>query len=142
MMQKENIIDDYLAKPYWVVDILPKQVPQDSRGQYFTIEQYYLNPEQSERRCRQFSDLLIKLNCYEDMDVFHSSEQWVHNPHPQTLSDWVLEQKPLFIVMKAADTMIAINGDDTYMTLYNPSEELLPVISALATAEGLFLWKP
>ena len=141
-MQKENIIDDYLAKPYWVVDILPKQVPQDSRGQYFTIEQYYLNPEQSERRCRQFSDLLIKLNCYEDIDVFHSSEQWVHNPHPQTLSDWVLEQKPLFIVMEAADTMIAINGDDTYMTLYNPSEELLAVISALATAEGLFLWKP
>ena len=25
-------IDDYLEKPYWLIDILPKQVPANSRG--------------------------------------------------------------------------------------------------------------
>ena len=28
-------IEEYLNKPYWVIDILPKQVPADGRGQYF-----------------------------------------------------------------------------------------------------------
>ena len=36
------MIEEYLEKPYWVIDILPKQVPADSRGQYFEIEEYYL----------------------------------------------------------------------------------------------------
>ena len=29
---------ELLEKPYWVVDILPKQVPKDSAGQYFKLE--------------------------------------------------------------------------------------------------------
>ena len=28
-------IEEYLKKPYWVIDILPKQVSADSKGQYF-----------------------------------------------------------------------------------------------------------
>jgi hypothetical protein len=37
--------------------------------------------------------------------------------------------------------MIGINGDDTYMTLYHPTEELLQLLRLLVTAEGLFLWQ-
>ena len=33
-------IDDYLEKPYWVVDILPRQVPPNANGQFFRIEDY------------------------------------------------------------------------------------------------------
>ena len=29
-------IEEYLNKPYWVIDILPKQVSADGKGQYFT----------------------------------------------------------------------------------------------------------
>ena len=37
-----NQIDKLLNTPYWVIDILPAQVPKDSPGQYFTIEDYFL----------------------------------------------------------------------------------------------------
>ena len=36
------MIETLLRKPYWVIDILPGQVPEDSAGQYFAIEKYYL----------------------------------------------------------------------------------------------------
>lgn len=36
-------IEEFLEQPYYVMDILPKQVPADSGGQYFKVEQYYLN---------------------------------------------------------------------------------------------------
>ena len=120
-MNRKIIIDDYLEKPYWVIDILPKQVPADSRGQFFTIEQYFLSDEQAERRCRQFCNILMKLNCYEDIAVCGLSEEWVVNPHPVDLT---------------------INGDDIYMTVYNPDEALLHLLRPLAASEGLFLWKP
>ena len=141
-MNRKIIIDDYLEKPYWVVDILPKQVPADSRGQFFTIEQYFLNDEQTERRCRQFCNILMKLNCYEDIAVCGLSEEWTINPHPVDLEQRLLERKPLFVFIEASDALLTINGDDIYMTVYNPDEALLQLLRPLAAAEGLFLWKP
>ncbi len=35
-------MDELLEQPYWIVDILPKRVPKDSLGQYFTIEDFFL----------------------------------------------------------------------------------------------------
>ena len=31
-------LDEIMEKPYWIIDILPKQVPGNSPGQYFKIE--------------------------------------------------------------------------------------------------------
>ena len=141
-MNRKIIIDDYLEKPYWVVDILPKQVPADSRGQFFAIEQYFLSDEQTERRCRQFCNILMKLNCYDDIAVCGLSEEWVVNPHPVDVEQWLLERKPLFVFIEASDALLTINGDDIYMTVYNPDEALLKMLGSLAASEGLFLWKP
>lgn len=35
-------IEELLEKPYWIIDILPKQVPKDSPGQYFAVEDFFL----------------------------------------------------------------------------------------------------
>ena len=31
-------IDELLETPYWIIDILPKQVSKDNPGQYFAVE--------------------------------------------------------------------------------------------------------
>ena len=72
-------IEEYLNKPYWVIDILPKQVPAD--------------------------------------------------------------KQMFYIILKSADVLIAVSGDYTYMTIYNPTEEVLELIGSLAGSEGLFLWR-
>lgn len=142
IMNPNIIIDEYLEKPYWVIDVLPKQVPANSRGQFFTIEQHFLSDKQAECRFRQFCNILTKLNCYEDIAVCDTSEGWALNPHPAELERWLLERKSLFVFIEASDAMITINGDDIYMTVYNPDEPLLTMLGVLATSEGLFLWKP
>ena len=72
-------IEEYLNKPYWVIDILPKQVPAD--------------------------------------------------------------KQMFYIILKSADVLITVSGDDTYMTVYNPTEEMLELIGSLAGSEGLFVWR-
>lgn len=141
-MEKDNIIDILLETPYWVIDILPKQVPADSSGQYFKIEDYYLKEPQIDVLNRRFSNLLLKLNCYEHISVFHSSGEWIDNPPPETLVQWLVKRKPLYVLLKSASAMIAIDGNEHYMTLYNSNEELLELVRALADSEGLFVWKP
>ena len=41
-MKVKKTIDELLQEPYWIIDILPGQVPKDSPGQYFAVEKYFL----------------------------------------------------------------------------------------------------
>ncbi len=38
-----DIIDFLLSKPYWLIDVLPRQVPAGFAGQYFRVEEYFLS---------------------------------------------------------------------------------------------------
>ena len=139
-------IEEYLNKPYWVIDILPKQVTAEGRGQYFEIEKYYLEHPQIDIIYRKFSNILLKLNCYEDIDVSHDGEEWMTNPAPHELEAALLgsmaDKQMFYIILKSADVLITICGDDTYMTVYNPVEDAIELIGSLAVSEGLFMWKP
>lgn len=133
-----------MEKPYWVVDFLPCQVPQDSRGQFFAVERYYLEEPRHERLCRQFADVLLKLNCYHDLTVSHGDE-WVKNPEPALLVEWLtvaLQHGHLCALIDDGESLITANGGDIHMTLYSPSEAILELVGKLAIAAGLFLWKP
>ena len=139
-------IEEYLNKPYWVIDILPKQVPADSKGQYFRIEKYFLEHPQIDNIYRKFTNILLKLNCYEDIDVSRDDDdEWITNPAPHELEAALLkcmaDKQMLYIILKSADVLITVSGDDTYMTVYNPTEEVLELIRSLACSEGLFVWR-
>ena len=146
IMEKDfdTIVERLLEAPYWVVDFLPWQVPENSRGQFFAVEQYYLQERQHGHLCRQFADVLLKLNCYHDLLVNHDDE-WIKNPEPVTLESWLIEclhNGHLCILINDCDTLITASGGDTHITLYNPSDELLQLVGQLAAASGLFLWQP
>ena len=138
-------IEEYLNKPYWVIDILPKQVPADGRGQYFRIEKYFLEHPQIDNIYRKFTNILLKLNCYEDIDVSYDGEDWMTNPDPHELEAALLkcmaDKQMFYIILKSTDVLITVSGDDTYMTVYNPTEESKELIDSLAVSEGLFMWK-
>ena len=138
-------IEEYLNKPYWVIDILHKQVPADGRGQYFRNEKYFLEHPQIDDIYRKFTNILLKLNCYEDIDVSHDGDEWITNPAPHELEAALLgslaDKQMFYIILKSSDVLITVSGDDTYMTVYNPTEEVLELMGSLAGSEGLFLWR-
>ena len=138
-------IEEYLERPYWVIDILPKRVPADRKGQYFEIEEYFREHPQIDNIYRKFTHILLKLNCYEDIDVSHDGEEWITNPAPHELEATLLkclaDKQMFYIILKSADVLITVSGDDTYMTVYNPTEEMLELIGSLSGSEGLFVWR-
>ena len=138
---------ELLEKPYWVVDILPKQVPKDSAGQYFKLEQYFLKQRQA--LSQHFVRILLKLNCYLDLELSADGETWTLNPAPEALEQAVsayMNGGPtnamLYLFLRSENTLIAIDWDSTNMTLYNPSQTLLDLLPQLVMPEGLYLWKP
>ena len=139
-------IEEYLNNPYCVIDILPKQVPADGKGQYFRIEKFFLEHPQIDNIYRKFTNILLKLNCYVDIEVSQDGDNWMTNPAPKELETALqrsmTEKQMLYVIQKSADYMITVGGDDTYMTIYQPTEDTLELLGQLAASEGLFIWKP
>ena len=129
-------IDELLEMPYWVVDILPRQVPADSPGQYFAVERHYLEESQFAQVKQRHIDLVLTLNCYFDLAL--DDEQEV-NPSPARV---VQEMNRRYVCIRMGDALIVSEPDDTCLTIYNPNDELLALVRQLAMGEGLYLWQP
>ena len=59
----KRTVEELLQCPYWIIDILPSQVPAGSPGQYFTVEKYFLQGDRMEAIKQKHIDLILKLNC-------------------------------------------------------------------------------
>ena len=144
--QYDNLASRLLEGPYYIVDILPEQVPSNASGQYFAIEKYYLRLDRIRSIRQSFAEILLGLNCYYDITVsFDSCESWERNPDPEKLAGLLcdLSGKSFFrAVFEKQQAMIDIEPDDTYMTVYDPYSGLLQKLQAFASANGLFVWSP
>lgn len=129
-------IEELLQTPYWIVDILPSQVPKDSPGQYFTVEEYFLQGERLAEIKQKHINMILKLNCYRDLSIDEETEV---NPPPVRIAE---EMRKKYLYLMTGESMILSEPDDTHMTVFNPDAELLELIKEIAAGEGLFVWKP
>ena len=127
-------IEELLNTPYWIIDVLPKQVPAGSAGQYFAIEKYLRETQLSDIK-KKHVNLILKLNCYRDISLDEDKEI---NISPEKIAD-AIHKRYVNIMIK--DAMIVSEPEDTYLTIYNPDEDLLTLIRELASGEGMFVWK-
>ena len=127
-------IENLLESPYVIIDILPEQVPADSGGQYFAVEEYFLQESQRSVIKQKHANVILKLNCCED--IFIEGEM---NPTPKNI---VKAIKARHIDVILDDVLITSEPDDTYMTVYNAREELIELLRKISISEGLFVWQP
>lgn len=125
-------IEELLKAPYWIIDILPRQVPKDSPGQYFAVEEYFLREQLSSIKQRHIR-LVLKLNCYMDVTV-----DGIVNPDPAQIAEIMNER---YVYIMVGTSMLLSEPDDTHMTLFDPDDRLLELVTALASGEGMFVWK-
>lgn len=139
-------IDELIEKPKYLIDIFPRTVPQTQDRRYFAVEEYF----QANRGGwnEKFCHLLLKLYCYYDFWV-SAGEEIAENPEPRLLAEWIShcfegewrERDYINIILPECDAMVILNGDDLYMIVYNPDDQLKALIAQLAGAEGLFFYE-
>ena len=132
----KKTVEELLESPYWIIDILPSQVPADSAGQYFAVEEYFLQDDRIEEIKQKHIDLILKLNCYRDISI---SDETEINPLPKHIAD---EMKKRYLYIMTGESMILSEPDDTHLTVFNPDPQLLELIRQIASGSGLFVWKP
>lgn len=132
----EHTLEDLLEMPCRVIDILPVQVPENSPGQYFAVEKYFLQKDRLAEIKRRHIGVLLKLNCYRQLSFY--GEDAV-NPPPERIAEAVQTRRACIL---AREALIVSEPDETWLTVFNADEPLLRLLGALAASEGLFLWDP
>lgn len=129
-------IEELLQSPYWIVDILPEQVTADSPGQYFRVEDYFLEKERFSMIKQKHINLILKLNCYREISIYGEDRS---DPDPEHIAER-MRKEYLYIMIDGS--MILSECDDTHLTVFDPDDGLLELIKILAVSEGLYVWKP
>ena len=138
-----EIPETLFGKPYWLIDVLPEQVPEERAAAYFAAERYWLRPENLEGIRRRFADLLLKLNCYHSLEAAAGEDDPVPVLAPEQLAARITEAREnLVFFLPGMNAAITLNRDDLYMTVYDPPQPLLDLLGRLAAADGLFLRRP
>ncbi len=137
-------MEELFDRPYRVIDILPERVPEEGAARYAALERFWLAEERQRELRMRFAHVLMKLNCYAALRIMppDESRDWI-DADPETLSALLTDPKTDWLIhAEAENCLITLNRDDTCMTVYGPSEELVRLIGALAASEGLFLRTP
>ena len=99
-MEMKKSIEELLQTPYWIVDILPAQVPKDSPGRYFTIEEYFLQGKRLDEIKQKQINLILKLKCYRDLSI---DEETAVNPPPNRITE---EMRKRYLYLMTGESMI------------------------------------
>ncbi len=129
-------IEELLQTPYWIIDILPAQVPARGSGQFFAVQKYFLAPERLAAVKEKHIDLVLKLNCYRSISIDGETEM---DPPPERIA---AEMRRRYLYLMVDEAMILSEPDDTHLTVFHPDDRLLALLRTIAAGEGLYLWQP
>lgn len=139
-------MDALIETTPFFIDIFPEQIPAKNHKRYFEVEEYF----QTHRTAfnQKLTRILLKLYCYYDFWV-SAEDDVIENPAPSQLVSLIghcfegpwRSRDYINVMVPECRSMVILNGDDLYMTLYDPDERLRDLVSGLAHAEGLFFYR-
>lgn len=138
-------IEKIIEFQYWIIDILPKRIPDHRSVSYSKVEQYYLSEPRITELRRKQAEIIIKLSSYYDIqlstDNGESFSEMIVPNDIEKLFIACVGARSLYIAIQSPECLITLDGCDTYMTVYTSEGEEPELIKQLADSVGLFLWK-
>lgn len=138
-----QIFDRLLEIPCYIIDFLPQQVPKNCGGQYFKVENYFLNYSDRYGVRDRFIRTILKAMCYYPISVYWG--EWIEQPSPEQVAeiiDTIMENHSgdMNMIFTSKDALLQFGWDCLNISIYNPDEEMCMLFEKIATSEGMF-WR-
>ena len=127
-------IDKLLDTPFWIIDILPQRVSKEMADKYVALEKELLHTDELRSK---FLHFFLKLNCYYRFKAIFSDDEEIDDISVEELKELVGYR---YFQVLIDDSLIVSDPDDMYMSLYNPTDTMLELVTKIAGSEGLIIW--
>ncbi len=141
-MITSEALDALFEKPCFVLDFLPAAAPVEGGAWYFALEKRLGRGKRRRMLRQRFARVLVNLGCYYRLQISTDPDKGWTASEPQILERKILrcgEKGSVYILCEKENALWVLRGGDCYMTLYDPTPELLKLARRVAEGEGLFL---
>lgn len=139
-----ELVEQLLKEECYVIDFLPRKVSEQFAERFFEVEEYVLQGNEWERIKESFVRLLLKLQCYYTFKFYN--EKWYEKLSIKELADMlnhVLSSNNGYMNLLSIEKelLVCIEGATLNLSIYNATEDMLDLLSEMATMERLYIRK-
>ncbi len=136
-------VEELSEKSCYIIDFLPMTVPEDSEGDFFDVEYYFLNSDRRDEIGNKFTNILLKFMCYYSAEIYFDDRFKRSSPEliEETMREIMTKYSgSMYLLFDDGKMMAQYEWDCLHLTFYNPDERAKEILACLASSEGLF-WR-
>ena len=138
-------VDRLLEDDYWIIDILPSQIPIEKQAEYRALTDEYFESGKVAQLHRRYADILTMINSrFKTAMLCMPEDEWTISPDDVAVKDAVIhhtERGCVDLLLPEEETLISLQAEDLYITVYHPTEEILSLLRQAVSESGFYIWQ-
>ena len=138
-------VERLLEDDYWIIDILPSQIPIEKQAEYRALTDEYFESGKIAELHRRYADILTMINSrFKTAMLCMPEDEWTISPHNNDVKDAVIhhtERGCVDLLLPEEETLISLQAEDLYITVYHPTEEILSLLRQAVSESGFYIWQ-
>ena len=138
-------VERLLENDYWIIDILPSQIPIEKQAEYRALTDEYYESGKVAQLHRRYADILTMINSrYNTAMLRMPEDEWTISPDDVAVKDAVIhhtERGCVDLLLPEEETLISLQAEDLYITVYHPTEEILSLLRQAVSESGFYIWQ-
>lgn len=138
-------VERLLEDDYWIIDILPSQIPIEKQAEYRALTDEYFESGKVAQLHRRYADILTMINSrFKTAMLCMPEDEWTISPDDVAVKDAVIhhtEQGCVDLLLTEEETLISLQAEDLYITVYHPTEEILSLLRQAVSESGFYIWQ-
>ena len=138
-------VERLLEDDYWIIDILPSQIPIEKQAEYRALTDEYFESGKVAQLHRRYADILTMINSrFKTAMLCMPEDEWTISPDDVAVKDAVIhhtEQGCVDLLLPEEETLISLQAEDLYITVYHPTEEILSLLRQAVSESGFYIWQ-
>ena len=138
-------VERLLEDDYWIIDILPSQIPIEKQAEYRALTDEYFESGKVAQLHRRYADILTMINSrFKTAMLCMPEDEWTISPDDVAVKDAVIhhtERGCVDLLLPEEETLISLQAEDLYITVYHPTEKLLSLLRQAVSESGFYIWQ-
>ena len=138
-------VERLLEDDYWIIDILPSQIPIEKQAEYRALTDEYFESGKVAQLHRRYADILTMINSrFKTAMLCMPEDEWTISPHNNDVKDAVIhhtERGCVDLLLPEEETLISLQAKDLYITVYHPTDEIISLLRQAVSESGFYIWQ-
>ena len=138
-------VERLLEDDYWIIDILPSQIPIEKQAEHRALTDEYFESGKVAQLHRRYADILTMINSrFKTAMLCMPEDEWTISPDDVAVKDAVIhhtERGCVDLLLPEEETLISLQAEDLYITVYHPTEEILSLLRQAVSESGFYIWQ-